>query len=315
MDSLLYDEHGYGDIHLVPDIDTLRLSTWHPKSANIICDVYDNKTHTLHPLAPRTILRKQIDRSNDMGYICMAASELEYYQYKTSYRDAFKYHYLKHKVNPTGDYNEDYHLLQTSREEIYTAAFRQHLKSSGIPVENSKGEAGIGQHELNISYSDILQMSDRHTIYKQCIKELADTMNISVSFMAKPYTDATGSGCHIHMSLHDASSTTYNNLFSGNDSLGPVNNVSHLFKHFLAGWMKYTPDVMVFYAPTINSYKRYQSASWAPTRVAWSYDNRTAGYRIVGSGKSLRIENRIPGADCSMYCSYTVTISVFIQQC
>lgn len=255
-------------------------------------DVYDN--------------RKQIERCNTMGYPTIySASELEYYQYNTTYRTAYEQRYEQSKVKPTGDYLEDYHMLQTAREEKYTAEFRKHLKASGIPVENSKGECGIGQHELNVRYAEILAMADRHLVYKQCLKEVADLLGMSITFMAKPYTDATGSGCHIHMSIFNSNGR---NAFVGNEILGPV-KCSVLFKQFLAGWMKYTPDCMVFYAPTINSYKRFQSASWAPTRLAWSYDNRTAGYRVVGSGQSLRIECRIPGADANPYLVFAASLA------
>jgi glutamine synthetase len=138
---------------------------------------------------------------------------------------------------------------------------------------------------------------------------MAEQLGISITFMAKPYTDATGSGCHIHLSLWAADGKNRENLFKGEQTLGTVKNTSKLFANFLAGWLKYTDDCMVFYAPTVNSYKRYQTASWAPTRVAWSYDNRTAGYRIVGSGNSLRIENRIPGADCNPYLVFAASLA------
>ena len=194
--------------------------------------------------------------------------------------------------------------MQGSRIEFFTAAARRHLKNSGVPVENSKGEWGLGQHELNIRYTEALEMADRHIVYKQCLKELADSMGLSVSFMAKYHTDRAGSSCHIHMSLWDGDT----NAFAGEKDFGPVKG-SEIFKWFLGGWIKYVPDVMPFYAPTVNSYKRYVDGSWAPTRLAWSYDNRTAGFRVVGSGKSLRIECRIPGADCNPYLAYAAALA------
>jgi len=181
-------ENGYGDVHLVPDTDSLRLATWQDSTAMVVCDIYDNKTHQLHPMAPRSILRKQIDKASAMGFACMAASELEYYQYETDFRTAHKANWQQSLIQPVSTYMEDYHLQTTATEEKYTAVFRHHLKHSGIPVENSKGEAGLGQHELNISYSDILQMSDRHAVYKQALKEMAQQLGISLTFMAKPFT-------------------------------------------------------------------------------------------------------------------------------
>jgi len=299
-------ERGFGDFHMVVDWSSLRHISWQEKTVLVLCDIYDSKTHKLVEVAPRSVLRKQIDEANRMGFSGInAASELEYYQYKDTYRDAHAVNYQQKLMTPTGDYFEDYHLLQTAREEPYTSTFRHHLKASGIPTENSKGECGIGQHELNVRYAEILPMADRHLVYKQCLKEVADQMGMSVTFMAKPFTDATGSGCHIHMSILDEQGR---NAFVGEDKLGPV-KCSKLFQHFLAGWMRYTKDFMVFYAPTINSYKRFISSSWAPTRLAWSYDNRTAGYRVVGEGQSLRIECRIPGADANPYLVFAASLA------
>lgn len=290
-------ERGFGDFHLVPDMSTLRVASWLPKTAMVMCDVQHNGSHDSVDEAPRSVLRKQIAAMNASGYNALAATELEYYTYLDSFEVAAKKDYKD--LENVSQYVEDYHLLQGTREEDFQYQCRKHLKESGIPVENSKGEAGIGQHELNVRYTDILHMADRHAVYKQCVKEIAQQLGQSVTFMAKPYTDATGSGCHVHLSLWDADNS--NNVFVGNQSTGPIKNTSDLFRWFLGGWIKHTPDCMVFYAPTVNSYKRYQAGSWAPTRLAWSNDNRTAGFRIVGSGKSLRIESRIPGADVNPY--------------
>lgn len=151
-------------------------------------------------------------------------------------------------------------------------------------------------------------MADRHVIYKQCLKEIADQLGVSITFMAKPFTDVPGSGCHLHLSLVNA--IDHKNVFTGNEEIpGSDVRCSSLFKHFLAGWMKYTPDMMVFYAPTINSYKRFAHSSWAPTQIAWSYDNRTAAFRIVGEGQSLRIECRISGADCNIYLAFAAALA------
>ncbi|MBK9746076.1 MAG: glutamine synthetase [Chloroflexi bacterium] len=296
-------EHGYGDFHLVPDLDTLRLATWLDKTAMVLCDVKDEKTHDYIAVAPRSIVRKQLDTAAKSGYQVMAASELEYYAYEDSYRKAAEKEY--NHLQPLGWYIEDYHMLQGTRQEKFTAEARRHLKYSGVPIENSKGEWGHGQHELNVRYADGLTMADRHIVFKQCLKELAERLGMSVSFMAKPTPDATaGSSSHIHLSLwaNDA------NAFIGDTKLGPVEG-SDVFRWFLGGWMAHVPEVMVFYAPTVNSYKRYIDFSWAPTRIAWSYDNRTAGFRVVGHGSSLRIECRIPGADCNPYLAYAAALA------
>lgn len=295
-------ELGYGDFHLVPDLATLREAAWLDKTALVLCDVVNDKTHGLVPEAPRSILRAQVEAAQNAGFQCFAASELEYYVFENNYRQAFEQHYQD--LMPAGWYLEDYHILQGARTEPFTAAARRHLKNSGIPVENSKGEWGLGQHELNVRYAEALDMADRHVVYKQCLKELADSMGLSVTFMAKFAADRAGSSCHIHISLWQDGK----NAFAGKQKSGPVEG-SDLFRWFLGGWIARVPDVMPFYAPTVNSYKRFADASWAPTRLAWSYDNRTAGFRVVGHGPSLRIECRIPGADCNPYLAFAASLA------
>ena len=295
-------ELGYGDFHLVPDLGTLRHASWLDKTALVMCDLQDEKTDQLISVAPRSMLHRQLERAAAMRYSAKAGSELEYYIFEDSYREAYDKGYANLKT--AGWYLEDYHMLQGMREEKFTAAARRHLKYSGVPVENSKGEWGLGQHEINIRYADALTMADRHIIYKQCLKEVAEQMGVSVSFMAKYAADQAGSSCHLHLSLWQGE----DNIFLGDQPIGPVQS-SDVFRWFLGGWIKHAPEFMVFYAPTINAYKRYQDGSWAPTRLAWSYDNRTAGFRVVGQGQSLRIECRIPGADCNPYLAYTAALA------
>ena len=287
-------ELGYGDFHLVPDLATLRPASWLEKSALVLCDVKDEKTHEQIGVAPRSILRKQIDKGKNLGYAAFAATELEHYLYRTTYREAALKGYRD--LEPAGWYLEDYHMLQGARTESFHAAARRHLKRSGVPVENSKGEWGKGQHELNIRYAQALDMADRHVVFKQCLKELAEAGGMSVTFMAKPFADGAGSSCHIHFSLW-------------RDGGNAFTKEGDVFRWFLGGWLAHVPDVMPFYAPTINSYKRYVDASWAPTRLAWSYDNRTAGFRVVGEGASLRIECRIPGADANPYLALAASLA------
>jgi len=295
-------ERGYGDFHLVPDLNTLRLASWLEKSALVLADVEDEETRQPVSVAPRSILRRQLAAAGDLGYSVNAASELEYYLYRDSYQEAAAKGYAR--LQASGWYLEDYHLLQGTREEGFTAAARRHLERSGIPVESSKGEWGLGQHEINIRYADLLTMADRHSIMKQCLKEIADAQGASLTFMAKPYAGQAGSSCHIHLSLFTGGS----NAFAGERAMGPVAG-SDVFRWFLGGWLAHLPELTVFYAPTVNSYKRYEDGSWAPTRIAWSYDNRTAGFRVVGRGESLRIECRVPGADCNPYLAYAAALA------
>jgi glutamine synthetase len=287
-------ELGYGDVHMVPDLSTLRHASWLDKTAFVVCDVKSEKTHDYVPVAPRSILRRQIAEAQKAGFTAFAATELEHYLFRTSYRDAAAADFRN--LEPAGWYLEDYHILQGTRTEGFHAAARRHLKLSGVPVETSKGEWGRGQHELNIRYAEALDMADRNVVFKQCLKELADAAGMSVTFMAKFAADGAGSSCHIHFSLWKDGK----NAFAGK---------SETFRHFLGGWLAHVPDVMVFYAPTVNSYKRFVDASWAPTRLAWSFDNRTAGFRVVGDGPGLRIECRIPGADCNAYLALAASLA------
>ena len=295
-------EKGYGDFHVVPDPDTLVVASWLDKSALVICDLVDDASGERVAVAPRSILRRQVNAANELGYTAFAASELEYYVFRESYRDAMKAGYQN--LEPAGWYFEDYVILQGTRIEPYTAAVRRHLKLSGVPVENSKGEWGLGQHELNIRYAEALQMADRHTVFKQCLKEVAEQQGLAVTFMAKFAADRAGSSCHIHFSLW----RDRKNAFAGKDACGPI-KCSEVFRWFLGGWLAHVPELMPFYAPTVNSYKRYVDASWAPTRIAWSHDNRTAGFRVVGEDQSLRIECRFPGADCNPYLAFAAALA------
>lgn len=290
-------ESGYGDVHLVPDLATLRPAGWAPGSVWAMCDVARVDDHSLVEIAPRTVLRRAVERLAAAGWTAAAGSELEFYVYTDSYRDAAAGRYAE--LEPIGWYIEDYHLLQGARVEPYVGEVRRALQASGIGVESSKGEWGRGQHELNIRYTDVAEMADRHVFMKHAMKEIADRAGLSVTFMAKPHEDEAGSSGHLHLSLWRDGSNAF---------VGPDGTPSQVFHRFLAGWMAHLPDLMLCYAPTINSYKRYRDLSWAPTRVAWSRDNRTVGFRVVGSGDGLRIECRVPGADVHPYLAYAAAL-------
>ncbi len=299
-------QKGYGDFHLVPDFRTLRHASWLDRTALVLCDLHSDQEHeSAHPLieqSPRSILLKQLAAASKVGYEAMAASELEYYLFRNSYRDAAAAEYRQ--LEPAGWYLEDYHALQGTRGEDFHGLLRRQLKQSDIAVESTKGEWGKGQHEVNVRYSDALSMADNHVVLKQCAKELADQLGVSVTFMAKLSENQAGSSCHVHLSLWRDG----RNAFAGQQQLEGI-ECSDVFIRFLGGWLAHAPEVMALYAPNVNSYKRYQSGSWAPTRLAWSRDNRTAGFRVVGSGQSLRIECRIPGADCNPYLVFAAALA------
>ena len=297
-------EQGYGDVHLVPDIETLRIASWLERTALVLCDVHDT-SHDPVAIAPRTMLRRQTERAREAGYVVEAGSELEYYIFRNSYADAAKSGYAD--LEPAGWYVEDYHTLLATREEKFNAAARRHLRDSGVPVEGSKGEWGIGQHELNVRHADVLTMADRHGIYKHCLKDVASQLELSVTFMAKVAEDRAGSGCHLNLSLWRDGQ----NAFASETEPGAGGGASpsDLFRWFLGGWIAHTTELMVYYAPTVNSYKRYRSGSWAPTGLSWAVDNRTVGFRAIGEGASQRIEFRIPGADCNPYLAYAAALA------
>ncbi len=296
-------ETGYGDVHLVPDWRTLRIASWLEKTALVLCDVYDERTGEPVVVAPRTILRQQVGRARELGYVAMGASELEMYIFRETYEEAAAKDY--NDLTPLGWYIEDYHILQGTREEFVVGAIRRHLERSGIPVEFSKGEWGPGQREINLHFADFLEMADRHTIYKHAAKEIAWQQGCAITFMAKWDTRYAGSSMHLHASLWDLEG---NPLFPGEEPVGPV-MVSPLFRWFLGGWMAHIHELFAFYAPYPTSYKRYTSGSFAPTTIAWGYDNRTAAFRVVGRGTSLRIECRAPGADANPYLAFAVTLA------
>ena len=289
---------GYQDFCMTPDEATIRRLAWLPGSALIICDLFDEESRPIE-VAPRHVLKNQIARAAAKGFSLKMASELEFYLFRETYESAQKKSY--HGLEPVGSYIEDYHMLQGTKEEFVNADIRNLMEQSGIPVETSKGEWGPGQHEINLSYAGALEMADRHTVYKHGAKEIAISKGASLTFMAKFDSKLAGSSCHIHASLWDKAGKKPLFWEGGKPT-------AH-FRHFLGGQMSLARELAFFYAPTVNSYKRYQSATFAPTRIAWAHDNRTCGFRTVGEGPSCRIENRVPGADVNVYLAFAATIA------
>ena len=294
-------ERGYGDMKLQPDLGTWRLLPWLPKTALVFCDVYTEEGEPIEE-APRWVLRRQLERATKAGYRVKTASELELYLFKESFDEARAKRY--HGLTPVSGYLEDYHILQTSREEPLVRAIRNGMEAARVPVEFSKGEWGRGQEEINLRYTDALEMADRHVLYKHGVKEIAWQQGCSVTFMAKYDMGAAGSSFHLHSSVWDGPGRR--NLFAARDG---GRRGTPLFQHWLAGQMAMARELAYFYAPTINAYKRYQAGSFAPTRIAWGWDNRTCGFRICGEGGGFRVENRIPGADANPYLAFAATIA------
>jgi glutamine synthetase len=293
-------EQGYGDFHLVPDFDSLRRIPWLDRTALVLCDVgWEDGSPVVE--SPRQVLKRQVERALERGFLPMFGSELEFYLFKESYDEAHAKHYRD--LTPTIPYILDYHILATTFDENVIGDLRRDMKAAGIPVEFSKGEAWYGQHELNWRFADAVTSADRHVIYKNGAKEIAAKHGQSITFMAKPDHTWIGSSCHIHASLWSPDGAR--SLFAGDDGHGPP----AAFNGFLAGLIAGMGELSVFVAPTINSYKRYAAESWAPTTLAWSQDNRTCGFRVVGHGAGLRVESRIPGADANPYLAFAAMIA------
>jgi glutamine synthetase len=291
-------EDGYGDFAIVPDMSTLRRIPWLDRTAMVLCDVAN---HDGSPVvaSPRQVLIAQFERAAEMGFTPMMASELEFYLYKQSYAEAWEQDFRD--LTPTIPYILDYHVLATTMDEAYLGPIRRGMHAAGIPVEFSKGEAWYGQHEVNFRYADAVTAADRHTIYKNGVKEIAFLNDISASFMAKPSEKDIGSSCHIHTSLvgDDGKSAFVDGDGEETDT----------FRHFLGGQRAHVRELALFVAPSINSYKRYAAESWAPTSVSWGRDNRTCGFRVVGHGASRRVECRIPGADANPYLAFAAMLA------
>jgi glutamine synthetase len=293
-------EKGYGDMQMVPDMETLRLIPWLPKTALVFCDVYTEEGEPIEE-APRWVLRRQVERAAEAGFTVKMGSELELYLFKESFEEARAKRY--HGLTPVSGYLEDYHILQTTREEPLIRTIRNGMEGANVPVEFSKGEWGKGQEEINLRYAEALEMADRHTLYKHGAKEIAHLQGCSLTFMAKYDGGAAGSSCHLHSSLWDRAGKKP--LFAGKGHRAGT----PLFQHWLAGQLAVARELTYFYAPTVNAYKRYQAASFAPTRIVAGWDNRTCGFRLCGEGASFRVENRIPGADANPYLAFAATIA------
>jgi glutamine synthetase len=286
-------ERGYGDFEMRPDLDTLRITPWHPGTALCLADLQwlDGKPVVA---SPRQILRAQLDRLAERGWQAFAGTELEFIVFRTSYEDAWNSAYRD--MTPANLYNVDYSIVGTSRIEPLIRRIRNEMAQANMKVEDSKGECNLGQHEINFRYGPALRAADEHVIYKTGAKEIAAQEGMSITFMAK-YDEREGNSCHIHLSLQDGGGT---NLFAEDQQL---------FDAFLAGQLAHLRELTLFLAPNINSYKRYSIGSFAPTAIAWGRDNRTCALRVVGHGAGRRFECRSPGGDVNPYLALAALIA------
>lgn len=300
-------EEGYGDFTMKPDLDTIRRLPWLEATALVLCDLEDHKTHQPVEHSPRAVLKKQIARLEAMGMKPMMASELEFYLFDQSFEEAEAQGYRN--LTTFSKYNEDYNIFQTTKEEHVMRAIRNGLYGAGITVECSKGEACAGQEEINVEYSDALNMADQHVITKNACREIAWQQGNALTFLAKWKKTHAGSSSHVHQSLWS---------LDGKEALFADPNgkygMSELMQHYMAGLLKHAGEITYFLAPYINSYKRFQEGTFAPTQAVWSLDNRTAGYRVCGDGgKSVRVECRVGGSDLNPYLAAAALIAAGID--
>jgi glutamine synthetase len=289
-------EGGYGDMLLVPDLDTLRPVPWQEGTAVCLADVaWPDGSDVV--ASPRQILRRQLARLQERGWGANAGTELEFLVFNDTYEQAWHKGYRE--LTPANLYNVDYSLLGTARVEPLIRRIRNSMAAAGMVVEDSKGECNFGQHEINFHYADALRTADEHVIYKNGAKEIAAAEGVAITFMAK-YDEREGNSCHIHFSLADLSTSPPTPLFARDEAM---------FHSFLAGQLACLREMTLLLAPHINSYKRYAATSFAPTTVAWGHDNRTCSLRVVGRGPSLRFENRVGGADLNPYLALSAIIA------
>ena len=291
-------ERGYGDFAMVPDFSTLRRVPWQPGTVLLLADVaWLDGTDVVE--SPRQILKRQLARLAERGWTAYVGTELEFIVFEDSFEAAWDQRYMN--LTPANRYNVDYSLLGTSRIEELLRAIRLGMRGAGMQVESAKGECNPGQHEIAFRYTNALTTCDNHVIYKLGAKEIAAQQGHSLTFMAK-YNEREGSSCHIHLSLRTADGTP---VFAGDGEGGR----SQIFDQFISGQLAAVRELSCFYAPNINSYKRYQPGTFAPTAVAWGFDNRTCSMRVVGHGSSLRVENRVPGGDVNPYLAVAAMIA------
>ena len=298
-------QSGYGDYIMKPDLNTIRRIPWLEGTAMILCDVLDHQSHKPIPHSPRAILKAQIEKLRLIGFTAMMATELEFFLFEGTVDEIRKGKFQS--LNPISGYNEDYNIFQTSKEEKVMRPVRNHLYGAGIPIENSKGEAEAGQEELNIRYSSALDCADHHSIAKHAVKEIAWQQGYAASFLPKWHKDRVGSATHVHQSLWVENEPAF---FDTSEEFG----MSQLMQHYMAGLINYAQDYTYFLAPYVNSYKRFARGTFAPTKTAWSVDNRTAGFRLCGSNtKSVRVECRIGGSDLNPYLAQAALIAAGIK--
>jgi glutamine synthetase len=286
-------ERGYGDFMMRPDLSTLRLAPWLEGTALCLADVvWEDGADVV--ASPRQMLRRQLDRLTERGWEAHAGTELEFMVFDDTYEQAWDRGYRD--LTPGNRYNVDYSLLGTARIEPLIRRIRNAMADADMAVENSKGECNFGQHEINFHFAPALKAADDHVIYKNGAKEIAAQEGRALTFMAK-FDEREGNSCHIHLSLRRQDGEP---VFASDEAT---------FERFLAGVLAGQRELALFFAPNVNSYKRYAEGSFAPVTVAWGRDNRTCAVRVVGHGPALRMEDRVAGADVNPYLALSALVA------
>ena len=289
-------DKGYGDMEFVLDHDTIRLLPHLPATAMVQCDLVWDDHAPVEP-SPRQILKRQLERTADAGYVALAGTELEFIVFDDTYEAAWSSGYRD--LTPSNQYNVDYSILGTTRVEPLLRDIRNSMHAAGMNVEGAKGECNLGQHEIGFLYDRALVTADNHSVYKTSAKEIAALHGKALTFMSK-FNEREGNSCHIHLSLRGDDGST---VFWEDGRRTP------LYDQFVAGVLATMRDFTLMYAPNVNSYKRFADGSFAPTAVAWGLDNRTCAVRLVGHGAGARMENRLPGGDVNPYLALAAMLA------
>jgi len=289
-------DKGYGDMEFVLDYDTIRLLPHLPATAMVQCDLVLTDHRPVEP-SPRTVLKKQLSRAADAGFVALAGTELEFILFEDTYEQAWAAGYRD--LTPSNQYNVDYSIVGTTRVEPVLRDIRNSMHAAGMNVEGAKGECNLGQHEIGFLYDHALVTADNHSVYKTAAKEIASAHGKALTFMAK-FNEREGSSCHIHLSLRS---------MDGECVFWDAGGRTALYDQFVAGVLATMQDLTLFYAPNVNSYKRFAAGSFAPTAVGWGLDNRTCAVRLVGHGAGARMENRLPGGDVNPYLALAAMLA------
>ncbi|HEX2705635.1 MAG TPA: glutamine synthetase family protein, partial [Candidatus Lustribacter sp.] len=297
-------ERGYGDMLFDLDLSTLYRTPGQAYSATVLADLrWLDGSGPVRP-SPRSVLRTQVEAAAALGLEAFAGTELEFIVFDNTYEDAWDRRYRG--LTPANRYNVDYSILGGSRVEPLLREIRNEMYAAGVSVESAKGECNLGQHEIAFLYDRVLRTCDNHSVYKNAAKEIASAHGQALTFMAK-FNEREGNSCHVHLSFRGLDGTM--TFADAADPLG----FSPTFRSCLAGLLVTMRELTLLYAPNVNSYKRFQPGSFAPTAVAWGRDNRTCSLRVVGHGAGLRVENRVPGGDVNPYLAVAAMMAGGLQ--